>query len=752
MEPEGSENDEHQVPSSNLARRACDQCRARKARAKSHMSLEGESLSLVNSKSSESRWLMIWVNPKHSVGALTSKRSEHKIDFIEERLGGIEKALQELVAASRSHVHTPNGSFGPPYRSPIPNARVNSPAVKLDHAGLKGPGYTSNFAIEQHDLSSSFEGNSSLAAHSVYAREFLESAVSHSTPEVLSSPKINEALSSLRRIVELQNKRRETDPQRAHFPNQESKLGSRCDIRELKMPPQSVVLTVLREVKDNPPSTFGGFIPFFDVDYFIETCRQVYFCTDEYSDATFISANFGLYCLFIELTYVEKDPAIRDEYQHYVQMSKHNLEAAVASLNILMPVTNESIVALILGAMHGLEISKPSVGWTLASTALHMCQTLGYHRLSSMEHDTPAVRKQKQRIFWSLYTLLNLMALRLGRASPMEDYDIGLPPPSETFDDGTIWGKVCALWTTQATLQSKVYTLLYSPAALNQPESQRVSHARRLAAEMNTEIIEPFESIMSTRLDLNDMDIVYLQTDKVSRLAILTLIYRAIPAESGSSGTFIPECIETARASLQCHQGCVGSLQEASEVIRCSYMHWAVLLSPFVPFIVMFCHVIATSDEDDLTRLDDFVASLHPLCSFSQAVDRLHNICSVLATVARLYVETKTRSKAEKDQNLASVGQEFDVYLSALGLAPGNTMTSSGYFQPDVPGMQVEAPESTAHMQDLSMLAVRSQRSNHEAPSITEISQAAQLGNWFSGNQYMMGLLEEDLFQFNPNG
>lgn len=181
-------------------------------------------------------------------------------------------------------------------------------------------------------------------------------------------------------------------------------------------------------------------------------------------------------------------------------------------------------------------------------------------------------------------------------------------------------------------------------------------------------------------------------------------------------------------------------------------MNRAVLLSPFVPFIVIFCNVIATSDEEDLTRLDDFVASLLPLCSFSQSVDRLHNICSVLSTVARLYVETKTRSKAEKDQNLASVGQEFDVYLSALGLAPGNALTSLGYFQPDGSGMQVEAPEATTQTHDLSMPAVEDQRHDDEATSMAEMSQAVQLGNWFSGNQYMMGLLEEDLFQFNPNG
>jgi putative component of membrane protein insertase Oxa1/YidC/SpoIIIJ protein YidD len=81
---------------------------------------------------------------------------------------------------------------------------------------------------------------------------------------------------------------------------------------------------------------------------------------------------------------------------------------------------------------------------------------------------------------------------------------------------------------------------------------------------------------MSSDLNMSDVDLIYLRSDKVSRLAILTLIYRAIPTspESGSSTTFIPECIETARASLEHHQISVSALQEASEIIRCSYMHW----------------------------------------------------------------------------------------------------------------------------------------------------------------------------------
>lgn len=100
---------------------------------------------------------------------------------------------------------------------------------------------------------------------------------------------------------------------------------------------------------ENPPSAFGGYFPFLTVEYFIEKCREVYFCTDDYTEATFIVANLGLFSVFVELSMVEKDAASREETQHYVQLCKDNVETALANLNILMPATIESVMALALG-------------------------------------------------------------------------------------------------------------------------------------------------------------------------------------------------------------------------------------------------------------------------------------------------------------------------------------------------------------------------------------------------------------------
>ncbi|KAI3112635.1 transcriptional regulator family: Fungal Specific TF [Penicillium roqueforti] len=757
MEPEESDHEGQDVPSA-LVRRACDQCRLRKIRCDKRTPCSNcRSSSIVCRSTGRGQ-----KPPEPRRRVLISNQYEKKIDLIEERLASIESTLQQL-AKNTSQLQ---GSTGLNSREShfAPSPQKSTPSqpsfATSNPAKPKGPLYLANPTIEQHDHSSGFEGSSSLTAHGAYASAFLESAVSKSSPQVLSSPKISAALSSLKQLVGIQTQRREADSQGSQLPTKNARLGVKRDIRDLEMPPLPLVLDILRKVQETPPAFFGGYVPFLSVKYFTEKCREVYFCIDDYSDAAFVVTNFCLYSALYEYGGMERDASSREEHRHCIEMCRDNLETALANLNILMPASHESIMALALGAMHALEISKPSVAWTLASTAMNLCQTLGYHRITSMEHDPISVQRQKQHLFWSVYTILNMMSLRLGRASSIQNYDISLPPLDESADVPYPWGPVCIWWTRSAIIQSEVYQYLYSPEALQKPESERVTHAHRLAAEMQSKVMEPFEKFMASDLKISEIDLMYLATDKVSRLAIMTLIYRAIPASTdpGSVATFIPECIETAREALEIHRQCVAALNETDDFMKISYMHWGILLSPFVPFIVIFCNIITKSNGDDLARLEEFIASLQPLSTFSQSVDRLHTLCSVLGTVARLYYEanTRTQTAADQDQDLIEVGQEFDVYLSALGLAPTNPMNppnsgafqmgnSQGYFQTDNPGMHVSSADISEQNGGGFSALDPSQVQGQDSGT------AAQLGNWFWGNQYMMGLLEEDLSQFNPS-
>ena len=216
-----------------------------------------------------------------------------------------------------------------------------------------------------------------------------------------------------------------------------------------------------------------------------------------------------------------------------------------------------------------------------------------------MEHDSPSVQQAKASLFWSIYCLDKALSLRLGRSSSIQDYDISL---STDFDGGYVvepWITIYPLWMRLARIQGKVYELLYSPAALSQPEDDRVSHARQLASDMQLTVMDPFKVLISRlplfcqhrkpklkkkkskrvtseNFSLTEMQDFYIKSDKVSRYSVLTLIYRAIPPPPGSSSAFIPDCIESARAALEAHQVCMTKLKESNEVLKCSYMHWYV--------------------------------------------------------------------------------------------------------------------------------------------------------------------------------
>ncbi|KAK7709890.1 hypothetical protein SLS64_006135 [Diaporthe eres] len=158
--------------------------------------------------------------------------------------------------------------------------------------------------------------------------------------------------------------------------------------------------------------------------------------------------------------------------------------------------------------------------------------------------------------------------------------------------------------------------------------------------------------------------------------------------------------------------------------------------NPFNPFIVIFCHVIETSNMSDLDRLHDCVASLEPASRDSESTARLHRLFHVLYNVALKYVEVKQNQEQE------SVGREFDAYLNALGFNPGGAMDMRpGGDGPE--GAGIPAPGLGLTMQDYSGLE-GVPMSNQDVPASGMLQQGMLLGGWFHTNQQMMGLLEED--------
>jgi hypothetical protein len=88
-------------------------------------------------------------------------------------------------------------------------------------------------------------------------------------------------------------------------------------------------------------------------------------------------------------------------------------------------------------------------------------------------------------LFWSIYVIDKGLSVRLGRPCIIQDYDITITAPTcdpDVLDSAFKYSIL--FWMRVARIQGRTYELLYSPAALAQPDQVRASRAQALADEL----------------------------------------------------------------------------------------------------------------------------------------------------------------------------------------------------------------------------------------------------------------------------
>jgi hypothetical protein len=118
--------------------------------------------------------------------------------------------------------------------------------------------------------------------------------------------------------------------------------------------------------------------------------------------------------------------------------------------------------------------ARPALCWTLVSTGARLCQSLGYHRESSVSLDPPPLADAKRHVFWMLYMIDKIMSLNLGRASSFPDYDIDVEIFALNQDlRFCAWDKLLVAFIELCRLQGQMYDELYSARARRElPEAR----------------------------------------------------------------------------------------------------------------------------------------------------------------------------------------------------------------------------------------------------------------------------------------
>ncbi|KAK1978354.1 fungal-specific transcription factor domain-containing protein [Colletotrichum cereale] len=593
------------------------------------------------------------------------------------------------------------------------------------------------------------EGASSLAAHSVFATEFVQKVVSTESLQD-SSLDLGETLDALSQIVHAL--KQPAAAGEMTYPH--AKPVNRLRIQGLEMPPIEKAVGTIRVAKSQRLSGMAWIYDFLPSQRFPELCLDVYF-SDNYSDYDFITVNGGLYSLFTDYA-AHTSGDERKEYLEYAKICRVNLQTFLLNLPLHLPASSDVIVALLSGTFHAVEISKPSLAWTLVSKASELCQTLGYHRVESLtgskNDGKPTVHGMHwhQFLFWNVYYIDKSLSLRLGRASTIPDWHVTMPLPTVIEHITSPIVPYLILWIKTAKCQGQIYEKLYSPDSMTQPYHVRQRRIQELVSSLHDIEVRTQELSMNYQVRGNDVveesfSEFYLSSDSVLRLSLLTLVYRAGPRIEGSPTTFGPECIKAARAALEKHRECVAIMRKSHDVYFSTYIHWTVLFSPFIPFIVLFCQVIETQDREDLARLHSFVVFLQETATMSDAAGKMSRLFQVLYSVALRFVEFRATTPQSR-QTQASA--EMDAYLAALGFPPKGTGEERQQTQQLAAFNQDtgHAPELLSVPSIAGMSVDVMDEGMRPGNPMMWMTNAAQLEDFFYSNTAMMDLLQDPGF------
>ncbi|GFG03281.1 protein STB5 [Aspergillus udagawae] len=623
---------------------------------------------------------------------------------------------------------------------------------------------------------------STLFAHVIFAARFLQTVVAND-PYSNVPAEMAAVLDNLQSTVNIQKQQNENLEDLPPF-SKSLPLGH--SFRDLPIPSMDRILACLRfahgsyalasytehfltdHLEEHSPTRiywpfeFGSLGDF--TQYVIKACSP-----GPVTDAELIIVHYGLYYLFTECANSAGDDITKEEYEAQALICRDSLETILSNLSFYVSTNTDSVCAMYMASIYCLQRGKPFGAWTFISRASLMSQALGLHSNHVMAAESAEEGQRKIRLFWALYVLEKAVSLRLGRPSTIRDHDVTVPRPLLDRKMTSLLYNRLPDWIDVASLYGRVYDYVYSPSALAQPVSARESRTRALAAEL--------ERIMAARAELYKLPnqwtshVIHpeqcrfiIHANRATDYSILASIYRGIPASKASSLMPCPECLSAARAALKEAEVCTATLADAT-VWSPAHDIWiseVCLLASFMPFLILFCNIVETSDPSDLgylRRLVDGLPKMAQSSRYSICIKQMR-ILKVLYDVATTYVKARTRRQSTDMTGGHFPDFDINTYPNDKSGTGPNSPFPSLFTEPDALSLggaqKLAAACPTGTAEDESQ-QVMSQTSGFQASHdflamqshlpgdfITELdTPGAQVGSWFHQSHQLMRLLDD---------
>ncbi|KAL4821400.1 hypothetical protein BDW67DRAFT_150686 [Aspergillus spinulosporus] len=712
-----------------ISKRACEPCRKRKIRCDksspcSNCRLSGAACITFKAAA----------RPKQA-RVLISSQYERKIDSIESRLDRLSNLVESLVlqlhgtSSDQSAIQDPSRQRSATNTVPS-NDHTPTVCSRQVHGypTLDDPGEKGRFLKGQ--------SSSSLSAQSSFAVRFLHDAVDSKQERDITG-EITCLLSTISQLVESFS--HQSLVATSLFPHARVETTG---LPKYEMPPIEVVVSILREAQETDNVDIQllaeSFKMFLSPQSLSDLCLKVYF-SPEHSDAEFIIVNAALYSFatWVGTIQQQANSSVSDDPQNLLSLCRVNLETALSRLGLYIQPSHEMVLALVLATVYAIDNAKGSLASILVNAASQNARLLGYHTQPVGTDASTNQPNNKGLLFWLVYFLEKSLSLRNGQSSTILDSDITVPPPSSQTGSSPsshlmeYFGYLVEL----ARLAGRIYEELYCAGSLALPVDVRRHRATVLAQQLQELSMDCKMATESWLRSATQEQAQRIKSSTISedvlRQSMLTLIYRAMPVQTGSSLTFNEECLETARAALEGHQSFIREFGTTDTELLSGHITWSILFVPFVPFIVLFCHVIETGSLQDLSQMQAFVTSMESVCPHSPAIAKHHHLFQVFCTVARRYCDIMSIATSSEEQ--LRLRMEVDAQLCAFGL---QSQLPAGISDP-ILGKRMPSLGADTNCPDGNI-----------GNGTIDAADGFNLGDWFSFSQNIVGLLDRDDLPF----